>query len=89
MFAKVVRAEAEFASVAVEDLRRTISDHLRGSADASELTLESYHELIATLLPLKGCSDVPELSFNIDQYLSLAPLIPLLEITRTAYERGA
>jgi hypothetical protein len=39
--------------------------------------------LQAALMPLRGCEAAPQLDLSLDQDLSSAPLIPLLELVRT------
>ncbi|MER8855619.1 hypothetical protein NKH94_29235 [Mesorhizobium australicum] len=87
LFAKVREAGASFATVEVEDLRGSFLDQLD---DASGLDLhtdlETLNRLQAALLPLRGCSKAPSLDLPVDQDLSVAPLLPLLEFIRTTWD---
>jgi len=88
LFVKLREAVSAFAEVKVPDLRAAFLDRLD---DVSKLNfqaidLETYHRLQAALMPLRGCEAPPRLDLSLDQDLSSAPLIPLLELVRTTAE---
>lgn len=88
LFAKVREAGASFATVKVEDLRGSFLDLLEDASglDIHHIDLETLHRLQAALMPLRGCSKAPSLDLPIDQDLSSAPLLPLLEFIRTTWD---
>lgn len=85
-FSRLTQAQEKFAHVAVKDLRCRLIEHLHVPKDAPLFDLGAYHELIAALLPLARCAERPSISLSFNQDLSAVPLIPLLEVIRTAYE---
>ena len=92
-YAKLEQAKDEFASVVIEDLRDSLIEKLPEQAFGRALELDVYHELIATLLPLKGCriKSVTTIAiglFNEVRALSDVPLTSLLDTIRTAHEIG-
>lgn len=85
-FVKAKEAQEKFSAVQVLDLRWSLTDCFSASPTLPTIGLQRFHELVATLLPLKGCPTGPELIFTPDADLSQLPLIPLLELLRTARE---
>lgn len=88
LFAKVREAGASFATVEVEDLRGSFLDRLEDVSGLyiHHIDLETLHRLQAALMPLRGCSKAPSLDLPLDQDLSAAPLLPLLEFIRTTWD---
>lgn len=85
LFMKMREAVAAFADVQVDDLRAAFLEQLDdvSSLDMRAVDLEGLHRLQAALMPLRGSSNAPSLDLTIDQDLSEAPLLPLLELVRT------
>lgn len=85
LFVKLREAVSAFAVVEVPDLRMAFLDRLDDDLrlDLQVIDLDTYHRLQAALMPLRGCEAAPQLNLSIDQDLSTAPLIQLLEVVRT------
>ncbi len=87
LFVKLREAVSAFAEVKVPDLRAAFLDRLDVSKlNFQAIDLEAYHRLQAALMPLQGCEMPLGLDLSLDQDLSSAPLIPLLELVRTTAE---
>ncbi len=88
LFVKLREAVSAFAEVKVTDLRAAFISRLDNVSKLSleAIDLETYHRLQAALMPLRGCEAPPRLDLSLDQDLSSAPLIPLLELVRTTAE---
>lgn len=86
LFAKVKQAQEEFSKVAVDDLRTAFIESFSLPERLHEIDLDTYNQLLATLLPFSGCAKNPDLRININFGDSLFPLIPFLETVRTAIE---
>lgn len=85
---KLREAVPAFAEVKTPDLRATFLDRLDdvSKLNIQAMDLEAFHRLQAALMPLRGCESMPRLGQSLDQDLSSAPLIPLLELVRTTVE---
>ena len=83
-FAKVAQAHVNFLKVRIDDLRSEIASQFVPTYQTANL--DDFHELLAALIPLQSAAGRIALPSSTVVNLHQQPLIPTLEILRTAYE---
>jgi hypothetical protein len=87
-FAKYREALAAFQGVEVPDLREMVLSRLPRPLNPVLPNIHAFHRLAASMLPLRGGSNLPEFSIRPPTDVATAGLTPLLETLRTLRELG-